>query len=132
MPPIMADPAVVKFIETVAAGSSAAADSVAGLVLRLAGRVGRLEQTLSQQADKIKKLERQSKSPKRASAPQARIVETGVDVYGAPVRIEERIARPRGRPRGSRDGYQRERRLLRAPEPPPQILDDDWDNLGVG
>jgi hypothetical protein len=91
--PIVADPTIVKFIETVAAGANAAADSVAGMLLRLASRSGRVEQTLAQRAEKIKKLEREPKSPRRAPM---RVVETGIDVRdGSPVHIEEQVKRPR-------------------------------------
>jgi hypothetical protein len=66
----------------------------------------------------------------RATA-QTRIVETGVDVRdGSPVRIEERIKRKPGKPRGSEDSYARTRRFLRA-EPSSHIVDDELGRAGV-
>ena len=104
------DPALAHFIEQVTNGSNAAADSVAGLTLRLVGRVGRLEQTVSDQGSKLDKLARQPRPAGRARAQDSRVVKSGVDVDGHPVRIEERVPRPVGRPKGRRDTYQRHRR----------------------
>jgi hypothetical protein len=130
--PVVADPAVLKFVESVAAGANAAADSVAGLVLRLVGRVGALEKTVKEQATKIEKI---GKLAQAKSAPIAQLAPTmtGVDVEtGAPVRIMPR--RPRGRPIGSRDTHKRpsRRRHNLQAEVSNNLIDDDWDHLGTG
>jgi hypothetical protein len=115
------DPAILRFVEQVSAGTNTAADSTAGLILRLLARVSRLEQA-------VEVLRKQPKSTMRArahdSAPQTRIIETGIDFDGHPVRIEERIRRPRGRPSGSRDQAPRARRRWnRKPEGAEDIED---------
>jgi hypothetical protein len=106
------DPAIIAFVEQVAAGANAAADSTAGLLLRLLSRVSRLEQA-------VEVLRKQSKPAMRArthdAAPQT-IIKTGLDVFGVPEVIRERVARPRGRPSGSRDLVPRTRRWPRKPE----------------
>jgi hypothetical protein len=59
---------------------------------------------------------------------------TDIDMAGHPVRIEERIRRPRGRPKGARDSYRRparSRHNLEA-EINSYFVDGDWDDLGVG
>ena len=111
---VVTDPAIIAFIEQVSAGTNASADSTAGLILRLLSRVSRLEQA-------VEVLRKQPKPAMRArthdSAPPTRIIETGIDFDGNPVRIEERIRRPRGRPAGSRDQVPRARRRWdRKPE----------------
>jgi len=126
------DPALARFIEQITDGSNAAADSVAGLILRLVGRVGRLEQTVSDQGSKLDKLARQPRSAVRARTHDSRVVETGVDVDGHPVRIEERVRRPIGRPKGRKDDVPRRRGHLRKAEPESRpaelgLLDPDWD-----
>ena len=119
------DPAIIAFVEQVAAGANAAADSTAGLLLRLLSRVSRLEQA-------VEVLRKQSKPAMRArthdSAPPTRIIETGIDFDGNPVRIEERIRRPRGRPAGSRDHAPRARR--RRPEGSALFHREDIEDLG--
>jgi len=111
------DPALAHFIEQVTNGSNAAADSVAGLILRLVGRVGRLEQTVFEQASKLDKLAQQPRAAGRARTDDSRVVKSGVDVDGHPVRIEERVRRPVGRPKGRRDAYRRQRRGPRVVHP---------------
>jgi hypothetical protein len=129
------DPAIAAFIEQIGTGTNAAADSTAGLILRLLARVSRLERA-------VEVLRKQPKPTMRAKtydgAPQTRIIETGIDFDGHPVRIEERVRRPRGRPSGARDHAPRARR--RKPEGAalfhredieglvePPVLDPDWD-----
>jgi hypothetical protein len=115
------DPAIAGFVARLGAVPNIAADSVAGLILRLLARVSRLEQAVQQHGKKLEALAKQPKPTTRArthdAAPQTRIVETGIDFDGNPVRIEERIRRPRGRPAGSRDQVPRARRRWdRKPE----------------
>jgi hypothetical protein len=59
-------------------------------------------------------------------APPVRL-ETGVDVYGDPVRIEHKIKRPRGRPKGARDRFQRPSRKHGIV--PPALIDPGFDDL---
>jgi hypothetical protein len=130
---VITDPLIARFVEDVAAGANAAADSVAGLVLRLVGRVTTLEQRLETQDGKIAKIDKlarqQPKLPR--SLPPVRL-ETGIDMDGNPVRIEHRIKRPRGRPKGARDRYQRQTRRpgIVPPAPSSHLLDSGWDDLG--
>ena len=129
------DPAIAAFVEQIAAGTNVAADSVAGLILRLVTRVGRLEKTVSEQGSKLDKLARQPRSAVRARTHDSRVVETGVDVDGHPVRLEERVGRPVGRPKGRRDTHQRQRRGARVVHPEfdelrtagVSLLDPDFD-----
>jgi len=127
------DPALARFIEQVTDGSNAAADSVAGLILRLVGRVSHLEKTVSDQASKLDKLAKHPQSSARAKTYDSRptkIVETGVDMDGHPVRLEERVRRPVGRPKGRRDTHQRHRRPPSEVHHEPAelgLLDPDWD-----
>ena len=129
--PVVADPVVAQFIERVAAGTNAAADSVAGLVLRLVGRVGALEKTVEAQAAELKRVDKLARAkPKLPRTPPPVRLETGVDVYGDPVRIEHKIRRPRGRPKGSRDRYERQTRAgIVPPAPSSYLLDGGWDDL---
>jgi hypothetical protein len=132
------DPHLIRFVEQVSEGTSAAADSVAGLILRLVTRVGNLEKAVTAQASKLETLGKQPRgTPARAKVhdhrPQMRTVESGLDMHGDPVRIEERVRRPRGRPAGSRDSYQRHR-PPRAPhnleaELSSAYVDPDWDQM---
>ena len=126
------DPALARFIEQLTDGSNAAADSVAGLILRLVGRVGRLEQTVSDQGSKLDKLAKQPRPAGQARTDDSRVVKTGIDVDGRPVRIEERVPRPVGRPKGRKDDVPRRRRYPHkaAPESMPAelgLLDPDSD-----
>jgi hypothetical protein len=131
---VIADPVIAQFVERVAVGTNAAADSVAGLVLRLVGRVGALERKVeaqSSQIAKIDKLARAKPAPVVALAP----IMTGVDTAtGAAVRIMPK--RSRGRPPGSKDRHQRPPRArhhdIEAEISSNHILDDDWDHLGAG
>ena len=120
---VVTDPGIIAFIEQVSAGTNAAADSTAGLLLRLLNRVARLERAV----EALK----QPKPPARArthdSAP-THVIKTGVDFLDGgpnPVRIEQRVARPRGRPSGSRDQVPRVRRWPRKPEG-----EEDVEDLG--
>jgi hypothetical protein len=105
------DPAIITFIEQVNAGTNAAADSTAGLLLRLLGRIGKLEKTVETQGAMLEKVRKQPamRAKTHDSAP-AYITKTGVDCYGVPEVIEQRVRRPKGRPRGARDGQPRARR----------------------
>jgi hypothetical protein len=125
---VVTDPIIARFVEDVAAGANAAADSVAGLVLRLVGRVTTLEQRLETQDGKIAKIDKLARQPRPARTPPPTLVETGIDVYGDPVRIEHRIKRPRGRPKGARDRFPRSRHNLGA-EVSSNFVDRDWDDL---
>jgi hypothetical protein len=134
------DPHLVRFVEQVSAGANAAADSVAGLLLRLLGRVGSLEKAVQAQASKLDELARQPK-PARVRTHDAAVVkvETGIDMAGAPVRHEIRVRRPRGRPAGHRDAVPRVRRWRHKPDGRDlhhqedlaavavPMLDPDWD-----
>jgi hypothetical protein len=95
MSSVITDPAIAQFVERVAAGTNAAADSVAGLVLRLAGRVGALERKVEAQSNqiaKIGKLARAKPAPVVSLAP----IMTGIDTAtGAAVRIEPKRSRGR-------------------------------------
>jgi hypothetical protein len=129
--PSAVDPAVLTFIERITVGTAGLADSVAALLLRLAFRVSKLELATEQQAKKLQQL---AKQPKPAPVAALARVMTGVDVAtGAPVRIEPK--RSRGRPLGSRDRRPRESRArhhnLEA-EVSSNLIDGDWDHLGVG
>jgi hypothetical protein len=130
--PIIADPAVITFVEKVSAGTAGLADSVAALLLKLAFRVSCLERAAEEQAAKLKQVDKLARAKPVPVVPLTPIM-TGVDVAtGAPVRIEPK--RSRGRPLGSRDRYQRPSRRhhnLQAEVSSP-LLDDDWDHLGVG
>jgi hypothetical protein len=133
MPSIVTDPAVIRFIETVNNGVDTAADSIAGLVLRLVGRVSTLEKAVEAQAARLKQVDKLARARRAPVAPLAPIM-TGIDVAtGAPIRVQPK--RSRGRPLGSRDTYQRPSRArhhnLQA-EVSSNLVDDDWDDLGVG
>ena len=135
MPSVIADPAVVKFIETVGNGASAAADSVAGLVLRLVGRVGALEKTVEAQGVRLKQVDKLARTKLAPVVVPLTPIMTGVDTAtGAAVRIMPK--RSRGRPPGSKDRYQRPPRArhhdIEAEISSNHILDDDWDHLGAG
>jgi hypothetical protein len=127
------DPALVHFVEQVGEGAGSIADSVAGLLLRLLARVASLEKTTQAQASKLDALTQPPK-PKRAKTHDAAtVIKSGIDAFGDPVRLEERIRRPRGRPAGSRDSYQRHR----PPRSPHNLeaelttyVDPDWDQMG--
>ena|SRR5215831_11728591 len=126
------DPAVTTFLSRLCDGAGSLPDSIAALIFRLAARVTRLEQTTAAQADKIKKLEKQPRLAGRAKAYDSRVVKSGVDVDGHPVRIEERVRRPVGRPKGRKDDGPRRRRYLRKSEQEVReltaVLDPDWDS----
>jgi hypothetical protein len=129
--PAITDPAVSDFVTKITASAAAVPDAIAALILRLAYRVSCLERTAEQQAKKLQQL---AKQPKPAPVAALVRVMTGVDTAtGAPVRIEPR--RPRGRPLGSRDTH---KRLSRArhhnleAEVSSNLIDGDWDHLGVG
>jgi hypothetical protein len=128
--PVIADPVVAQFIERVAAGTNAAADSVAGLVLRLVGRVGALERKVEAQSSQIAKIDKLVRAKPAPIVPVAPIM-TGVDVEtGAAVRIMPK--RSVGRPLGSRDRRPRPSRRHHnlAAEVSSNIVDADWDHLG--
>jgi hypothetical protein len=129
MSSVITDPAVIRFIETVSNGADTVADSIAGIVVRLLGRVTSLERKLETQDSKIARIDKLARQPKLPRNPPPVRLETGVDVYGDPVRHEIKIRRPRGRPKGSRDRYQRQTRQLGVMDPPParHIVDPDWD-----
>jgi hypothetical protein len=111
------DPHLIRFVEQVSAGANAAADSIAGLLLRLLGRVGSLEKTVQAQASKLDELARQPKPARARTHDGAAVkVETGVDMAGNPVRHEIPVKRPRGRPAGHRDAAPRVRRWRHKPE----------------
>ena len=125
------DPAIAAFVEQIAAGTNVAADSVAGLILRLVTRVGRLEKTVSEQGSKLDKLARKPWPAKPARTASARVVETGIDVAtGAPVRLETKASRPRGRPTGRRDATPRARRWHRKPDGRAVHRREDIEDLG--
>ena len=125
------DPAIAAFVEQIAAGTNVAADSVAGLILRLVTRVGRLEKTVSEQGSKLDKLARKPWPAKPARTASARVVETGIDVAtGAPVRLETKASRPRGRPAGRRDATPRARRWHRKPDGRAVHRREDIEDLG--
>jgi hypothetical protein len=131
MPSSVVDPAVVKFIESVAQGASSAADSVAGIMIRALGRICALETKVEEQAAKLKQVDKLARQPKpvRPSSP-SRVVESGVDVRdGGPVYIEHKICRARGRPKGAKDRFPRSRHNLGA-EVSSNFVDRDWDDLG--
>ena len=135
MPSVIADPAVVKFIETVGNGASAAADSVAGLVLRLVGRVGALEKAVEAQGVKLKQVDKLARTKLAPVVVPLTPIMTGVDTAtGAPVRIMPK--RSRGRPRGSLDTYKRPPRGRhhdhQAEMSNNHVVDSDWDDLSVG
>ena len=118
------------FLSRLCDGAGSLPDSIAALIFRLAARVTRLEQTTSVQADKIRKLEKQPRpDPDVVRTYDSRVVKTGLDVDGHPVRIEERVRRPVGRPKGRRDAYQRHRRPPSEAHHEPAelgLLDPDW------
>jgi hypothetical protein len=126
---VVTDPLIARFVEDVAAGANAAADSVAGLVLRLVGRVTNLEQRLETQDGKIARIDKLARQPRLPrTPPPVRVVESGVDARdGGPVYIEQRVKRPRGRPKGARDRFQRRRPGIVPPPPARHIVDPDWD-----
>ena len=124
------DPALAHFIEQVTNGSNAAADSVAGLTLRLVGRVGRLEQAVTKQAGKLDKLARKpAVRAKNYDSRPTRIVETGV--HGWRPGADRRAGPPPlGRPKGRRDTHRRHRRPPAEVHHEPAelgLLDPDWD-----
>jgi len=130
MPSAAIDPAVTTFLSRLCDGAGSLPASIAALIFRLAVRVTRLEQTTAAQADKIKKLEKQPRTAERARTYDSRILKSGVDVDGHPVRIEERVRRPVGRPKGRRDTHQRQRRPQSEVHHEPAelgLLDPDWD-----
>jgi hypothetical protein len=130
MPSSVVDPAVVKFIETVSNGADTVADSIAGIVVRLLGRVTSLERKLETQDSKIAKIDKLARQqPKLPRNPPPVRLETGIDMDGHPVRHEIKIRRPRGRPKGARDRFPRSRHNLGA-EVSSNFVDRDWDDLG--
>jgi hypothetical protein len=134
MPSVIADPAVVKFIETVGNGASAAADSVAGLVLRLVGRVGALEKTVEAQGVRLKQIDKLARTKLAPVVVPLTPIMTGVDTAtGAAVRVMPK--RSRGRPRGSLDTYKRSPRGRyheQQAEVSSNYVDPGWDDLSVG
>jgi len=61
-----------------------------------------------------------------------RVGETGIDMHGDPVSIEHRIRRPRGRPKGAKDRYQRPARRpgIVPPAASSFLIDPGFDDLG--
>jgi hypothetical protein len=109
-------------------------------MLKLAVRVAKLEREVVAQGEMLERVRKQPAIRPRTndSSPQTRIVESGIDCYGVPEVIVERVRRARGRPSGSRDHAPRARR--RKPEgvelyhrediealAEPPLLDRDWD-----
>jgi hypothetical protein len=127
MPSIVTDPAVAQFVERVSNGVDSAADSIAGLMMRLVSRISRLELKVETQDGKIAKIDKLARQPRPVRKPPPVRLETGVDMDGNPVRIEHRIKRPRGRPKGARDRFQRRRAGIVPPPPARHIVDPDWD-----
>jgi hypothetical protein len=125
--PSAVDPVVRSFVEAVNHEDAATTtDTVGGLFLRLINRVGALEKTVEQQAVKLKQVDKLARQPRPVRNPPPVRLETGVDVYGDPVRIEHKIRRPRGRPKGARDRYPRRTGIV-SPPPARHIVDPDWD-----
>jgi hypothetical protein len=120
------DPAAIQFVETVARGAASAGDSVAGILIRLLARVSALEKLAKAQALELDRLRKMPRLPLTA-APRE-VVETGIDVRdGSPVRLERKVSRPVGRPKGSKDSRPRKRHLPLVSQ---SIIDADFDNLG--
>jgi hypothetical protein len=123
------DPAAIKFVEEIAKGASSIPDSIAGILLRLLGRVSSLETTSKQHALKLDKLAKQPRWPGSLPEPTLQKTLTGIDAAtGAPVRIEPK--RPVGRPPGSRDSAKRRPRgaeLFHKEDL--QLLDTGFDDL---
>jgi hypothetical protein len=127
MPSANVDQAVLAFVTRLSDGPNIAADSIAGLVLRLLGRVGRLEQAVQQHGKKLEALAKQPVRTRTHDTPQTRVLESGIDFDGNRVTIEERIRRPRGRPSGARDHAPRARR--RKPEGAELFHREDLEHL---
>jgi len=131
MPSVIADPVIAQFVERVAAGANAAADSVAGLVLRLVGRVGALEKTVEAQGVRLKQVDKLARTKLAPVVVPLTPIMTGIDTAtGAPVRVMPK--RSRGRPLGSRDRIQRSSRRhhnLQA-EVSSNYADPGFDDLG--
>src|SRR6516225_1359946 len=103
---VVTDPVIAQFVERVAAGANAAADSVAGLVLRLVGRVGALEKTVEAQGVRLKQVDKLARAKLAPVVVPLTPIMTGIDTAtGAAVRVMPK--RSRGRPRGSLDSYKR-------------------------
>jgi len=131
MPSVIADPVIAQFVERVAAGANAAADSVAGLVLRLVGRVGALEKTVEAQGVRLKQVDKLARTKLAPVVVPLTPIMTGIDTAtGAAVRVMPK--RSRGRPLGSRDRIQRSSRRhhnLQA-EVSSNYADPGFDDLG--
>jgi hypothetical protein len=76
--------------------SDHAIDVFAGVAM-----LARLLTTVADLAVRLQQLEQRDRN--QQSAPLPPQIETGVDLYGNPVRYELVAKRPRGRPRGSRN-----------------------------
>jgi hypothetical protein len=109
MPLAAADPAVARFVEQVSAGTNAAGDRVAGLLLRLLSRVGALEKAVAAQGiklDNLAMMPRQVHRGVKTTDAALGTIETGIDIRdGSPARKEPK--RPRGRPLGRKDSHPR-------------------------
>jgi hypothetical protein len=123
MPSSATDPGVLRLLDAIAAGTTAA-DSVGALVLRLVQRVSLLERTSQQHAQQLDKLAKEPQIPwALAEAPKPKAVGvdmpapgetmTGIDATGASVRIS--TPRPRGRPPGRRDSHPRRKPIAVVP-----------------
>jgi hypothetical protein len=125
--PASLDPVASKFIEEVAKGATSVPDAIAGLLLRLCGRVASLEAATKKYRLDIDKLQKQ---PRYAlTAPQAVIERelTGIDIRdGSPVHIVPK--RPPGRPKGVKDSRPRRRHSMEY-EDNSRLIDADWDDL---
>jgi len=92
------------------------------------GRVTNLERATEEQATRIERVAKLARQPRPVRNPAPVRIESGVDVYGDPVRHEIKIRRPRGRPKGAKDRFPRSRHNLGA-EVSSNFVDRDWDDL---
>ena len=120
-------------IEDIPSDNGKVVDTIAGALLRTFVRLNELDQAnvrLNRRVAVLEGLQRQTRpapAEKQPAQPDGANGGTGIDVFGAPVHLPK-PRRPRGRPAGAKDSYQRVRRgnTGTAPE-----LDPDVDlNLG--
>ena len=90
-------------------------DTIAGALLRAFVRLNELDQANARLGRRVAVLEelqlqtRSAPAEKQPAQPDGANGGTGIDVFGAPVHLPK-PRRPRGRPAGAKDSYQRVRR----------------------
>jgi hypothetical protein len=120
-------------IEDIPSDNAKVVDTIAGALLRAFVRLNELDQANARsaagsQCSRGYNVRRSRHTPRsNRSSPTAPNGGTGIDVFGTPVHLPK-PRRPRGRPAGAKDSYQR---MRRGNTGTPPELDPDFDlNLG--